>query len=206
MSCSNFNGITCLRCYNVSWLYILIGIVQVVVLILQIYGVAVELNKCDHNNTETERVIANWAAWTNGISLILCGVWAALKRNSKTCSSILTWLIKILWIGTTLVSVLFSAISTGHMLRIDVICKDENGNTKIDAKTVLDTTEAILVLWFVLLALGHMGAKMTKKENTNDATPAAVLAKPADGLDSNPLENGENELFFRGNKHNTIKF
>ena len=200
MSCSNFNGIACLKCYDISWLYILIGIVQVVVLILQIYGISVELNKCDPANTETERLIANWAGWTNGISLILCSVWAGLKRNSKTFSSILTWVIKILWIGTTLISVLFSAISTGHMLHIDTICVDGNGNTKIDAKTILDTSEAILVLWFVLLALGHMGAKMTKQENTNDDAPAAILINPKDG------PGGNNELFFRGSKHNTIKF
>merc|ERR1712167_181644 len=184
------------------------GITQVVVLILQIYGLSVELDKCDHNNTKTERLIANWAAWLNGISLILCGVWAALKRNSKTCTSLLEWIIKIIWIGTTLVSVLFSAISTGHMLHIDNVCGvNENGKLKIDAKTVLDTSESILVLWVVLLALGHMGAKMTKDTNTNDEPLAAVIIpSTGPGGDGLEIENGESELFFRGNKHNPIKF
>lgn len=198
-NCLNFNGIDCLKCGNVSWLYMLIGITQIVVLLLQIYGISVELDKCDYDKTIVEREISNWAAWLNGISLLLCGVWAALKTNSKTCKPCVEWLVKILWIGTTLASVLFSAITTGHTLNIKYTCIDEHGNTQITPKTVRDTSISILVLWFVLLALGHMGAKMRKDTTTNDGLAATTLELGEKNL-------GNDKLFFRGNKRNTIKF
>ena len=158
MSCLNFDGIS--GKLPTMLLYALVGILQITVLLLQWFAVSNELaEKCPQDATTTQREISNWSGWLNGGSLILGTIWTILIRNRDHVYPLFIWFTKILWIGATAVAALFAAVSTGHMLTIGDICTDAS----FDAKTIRNTSVSILVIWILLLGLGHMGASMAKQ-------------------------------------------
>lgn len=160
MGIMNFNGISGMMATRL--LYGFVGLLQIIVLFLQWFGVNQELaDHCPADATTTQRETANWSAWLNGIGLILCGLWVMAMRRKM--SPLIVWSVKIVWIASVAISSLLAAVSMGHTLTIGSICTDE----KFDAETVRDTSVTILVLWILLLGLGHMGASNRKKMEAN---------------------------------------
>ena len=195
MSCLSFNGIS--GKFPVMLLYGLCFIIQVVILLLQWFSVSNELNKCPADTTTVQRETSNWAGWTNGGSLLLCSIWGILMRNRKKIYSLIIWIFKMLWIGATAVSALLSAVSVGHTLTLETICTDAS----FDAKTVRNTSVSILVLWILLLGLGHMSAIMRKNNTELSSKSSSKSGKETE------IQIHEREPFLRSKReYNNIKF
>lgn len=188
MSCLNFNGIS--GKFPVMLLYGLCFIIQVVIILLQWFSVSNELGKCPADSTTVQRETSNWSVWTNAGSLVLCFIWGLLMRFRKNIYALIIWIFKMLWIAATAVSALLSAVSVGHTLTLGTICTDAS----FDAKTVRNTSVSILVLWILLLGLGHMSAIMKKNNTENSSKSSSKPGKQAE------IDIHERQPFLRTNR------
>ena len=156
-------------------LYGLVGLLQVIVLFLQVFSVNQALyDKCPLATTTVERETGNWSAWLNFLSLIFVGLWGmARKRELKP---LYVYLIKIVWIGVTAISSILAAVSMGHSLTVGSKCPN------LDSDDVRNTSVAIVVLWIILLALGHMGKKDEYKHKKDDSESPGVEDTSSDNV------------------------
>lgn len=175
-----------------KYLYGLVGILQLIVLLLQVFSVNQQLqDKCPAATTTVERETANWAAWLNFASLVLVGAWG-MSKDSDALMPVVKYLIKLLWIGSAAIASILSAVSMGHSLTIGSKCAD------LDKDSVRDASVAIVVLWIILLALGHSGKKEPyahKKDDdaSNTEVPLETVEKSEVSV---PLNYSNNDLRF----------
>lgn len=187
----NFEGPSGMKAKK--YLYGLVGLLQIIVLLLQVFAVNQQLqDKCPAETTTVERETANWSAWLNFASLLLVGAWV-MSKDSDVLMPVVKYLIKLLWIGSAAIASILSAVSMGHSLTIGSKCSE------LDKDAVRDASVAIVVLWIILLALGHSGKKEPYAHKKNDDTvsntdvPLETVEKPS--VES-ALKYSDNDLRF----------
>jgi hypothetical protein len=116
-----------------------------------------------------------------------------MSKDSDVLMPVVKYLIKLLWIGSAAIASILSAVSMGHSLTIGSKCSE------LDKDAVRDASVAIVVLWIILLALGHSGKKEPYAHKKNDDTvsntdvPLETVEKPS--VES-ALKYSDNDLRF----------
>ena len=200
---SDFNGVP--NKYK-KFLYGTVGLLQVITLFIQLLRINTPLqDHCPLDTTTAERENANWAGWTNFLSLVLCSLFFYIRF--KELDGYLKFLVKIGWIGVTAVAFLLVCITYGHAFKIRVACPN------LLDDDVENSARANVILWFLLLALAHSGEsdRMYHKKDDDKNKPkddevpvysglGAVNSSAVDTEKSVSLETGS------GSEFTTIKF
>jgi len=160
---SDFNGVP--NKYK-KFLYGLVGLLQVITLLIQLFSINTPLqDKCPLDTTTAERENANWAGWTNFISLGLCGLFFYIRFMD--IDGYMKFVVKIAWIGFTAVAFLLVCITYGHAFKIRETC------TLLEDDGVENSARWNVALWFLLLALAHSGEseRMLHKKDDDAQRP-----------------------------------
>jgi len=190
---SDFNGIP--DKYK-KILYGTVGLLQVITLFIQLLRINTPLqDHCPLDTTTAERENANWAGWTNFISLLLCSLFFYIRFME--IDGYLKFLVKIAWIGVTAVAFLLVCITYGHAFKIREACP------LLEDDDVENSARWNVALWFLLLALAHSGEskKMYHKKDDDAPQPedySNILPAKDEGNKPVSLEGGQ--------EFTTIKF
>lgn len=191
---SDFNGVP--DKYK-KILYGTVGLLQIITLFIQLLRINTPLqDHCPLETTTAERENANWAGWTNLLSLLLCSLFFYIR--CKEIDGYLKFVVKIGWIGVTSVAFLLVCITYGHAFKIREACPlllDDD---------VENAARWNVILWFLLLALAHSGEskRMYHKKDDDEEKPEDM--PPYSGLNTsagNALPPGQLDEEFT-----TIKF
>ena len=185
---SDFNGIP--DKYK-KILYGTVGLLQIITLFIQLLRINTPLqDHCPLDTTTAERENANWAGWTNFISLLLCSLFFYIRFME--IDGYLKFLVKIGWIGVTAVAFLLVCITYGHTFKIREACP------LLEDDDVENSARINVILWFLLLALAHSGEskKLVHKKdddaNKPEDTPAySNLGSASTTQSAVPLEASE---------------
>ena len=158
---SDFNGVP--DKYK-KILYGIVGLLQVITLFIQLLRINTPLqDHCPLDTTTAERENANWAGWTNFISLLLCSVFFYIRFME--IDGYLKFLVKIGWIGVTAVAFLLVCITYGHAFKIREACP------LLEDDDVENSARWNVALWFLLLALAHSGESKKMYHKKDDDAP-----------------------------------
>ena len=165
---SDFNGVP--DKYK-KILYGTVGLLQIATLFIQLLRINTPLqDHCPLETTTAERENANWAGWTNLLSLLLCSLFFYIRFME--IDGYLKFVVKIGWIGVTAVAFLLVCITYGHAFKIREACP-----LLVD-DDVENAARWNVALWFLLLALAHSGEskRMYHKKDDDEDKPEDMPA------------------------------
>ena len=191
---SDFNGVP--DKYK-KFLYGTVGLLQIITLFIQLLRINTPLqDHCPLETTTAERENANWAGWTNFISLLLCSLFFYIRFME--IDGYFKFLAKIAWIGVTAVAFLLVCITYGHAFKIRETCP------LLEDDDVENSARWNVALWFLLLALAHSGESKKmyhKKDDDADMPEDYSSVLPAKSENDKPVS-----LVESGAEFTTIKF
>ena len=190
---SDFNGVP--DKYK-KILYGTVGLLQLITLVIQLFRINTPLqDHCPLDATTAERENANWAGWTNFISLLLCSLFFYIRFME--IDGYFKFLAKIAWIGVTAVAFLLVCITYGHAFKIRETCP------LLEDDDVENSARWNVALWFLLLALAHSGESKKmyhKKDDDADMPEDYSSVIPAKSENDKPVS------LEAGAEFTTIKF